>query len=348
MDNDVETFISFMDGIDRGADIQFSFAESIPVYSISIYLNEAVEDLDISGDGDGDGVFETILGSARQLKGKGWVTIYLKPDLVKALRVKPVKGKLSGFREALPFASEVKIFVEEDYASKASPPGWGSFTDPGQPPADIPKLVLKPVRMSIPQIKKSRFRRLICADLWMWGIQVKNDPNIKAEGLTDNPTYKRTLEMVKRMGVEGILIDLTDSSSQNLMPWPSKVCRGTKENFLKVLTDSLHQDGLEVFVELLHNITPFETTKFHYPQEETSRYPEMKQYPSIIHGNHYRENWMIILKEIMECGADGVGVSFDEQYYKGHFMETFPKDDPGRLLYRERFGYDLPEHEEDS
>ena len=315
---------------------------------MSIYLNGNVEDLVVRGDVEGDGIYETVIGRAAGLSGKGWLTIPTNKRPVYAVRIQPTKGRISAFRKAMPFTSEIKIFIPEQSYLKASPKNWRTFRKSSQPKADVPQLSLKPIAMVLPEMEKSRFRRMICADLWMWGIHGANKKDAKAEGCTHNPTFRATLEMVRRMGIETILIDLTVSSSRNLMPWPSKVCNGTKENFLKAVIDALHTEGLEVFVELLHNITPFETIKWHYPQEETSRYPGMKQYPGIIYGEHFKENWLTIMKEIMACGADGLGVSFDEQYYKGHFMETFPKNDPGRALYKKRFGYELPKHEEDT
>lgn len=347
-DGNVETTVSFMRGIGRGANINFLFAEPVPVYSVSIYLNGNVEDLVIRGDAEGDGIYETIIGRAAGLSGKGWLTIRTDKRPVHAVRIQPIRGRISGFRKAMPFTNEIKIFIAEQYYLKASPKYWRAFRKSPQPKPDVPQLSLKPIAMILPEMKNSRFRRMISADLWMWGIHGAYKKDAKAEGCTNNPTFRTTLEMVKRMGIEAILIDLTVSSSRNLMPWPSKVCNSTKENFLKPLIDALHTEGLEVFVELLHNITPFETIKWHYPQEETSRYPGMKQYPSIIHGEHFKKNWLTITKEIMACGADGLGISFDEHYYKGHFMETFPKEDPGRALYKKRFGYELPEHEEDT
>jgi len=347
-DGDIETAASFMGGVGRAPTVSFVFAKPVPVHSVNLHVGKGPKTVRVRGDADGDGVYETVLGRARWGEVEGWLSVPLEPTPVQAVRLQPLEGAICGYRQAPAFAHEVQVLVASQDAGKACPGNWGSFRRYGRPRRGQPELELRPATVALPEMKKSRFRRLVCADLWMWGLNGAYKKDAEAEGCTDNPTFRSTLEMVKRMGVEGILIDLHVSSGRNLMPWPSKVCNGTQENFLRPVIDALHAEGFEVFFELLHNITPFETVKWHYPQEETSRYPGMKQYPSIVHGEHFKKNWLTIADEIMACGADGLGISFDEHYYKGHFMETFPKDDPARALYRKRFGRDLPAHEADT
>jgi len=347
VDGDVNTTPALMGGVGRGGKIRFLLPKPIRVRSVCMHLLGNAESLVVRGDAEGDGVYETMLGRAVGLSGKGWLAMDLKRERVRGLEIRPVTGKISSFRKAPAFVSEVKVFVADGDCAKAGFDGWGSFLPTTQPQKDPPELSMQPVEVKVPALEKSRFRRTVCADLWVWGVDARKKDS-KLPDFANNKAFRRNVDTAKSMGVDSILIDLTNSSVWNLMPWPSKVCNGTNENILKATIDALHAEGLEVFVEIIHNITPFETIKWHYPEEETSRYPEMKQYPSIIHGDHVRKNWLTIMEEIMGCGADGVGISSDEQYYKGHFMETFPGDDSGRKLYRERFGHELPAHEEDT
>lgn len=347
VDGDIETSPAHMGGIGRAGNVSFLFANPVPVHSVCLHLRGNVRSLVVRGDTEGDGIYETVLARVAGLSEKGWLTLALEQRPMKAIRIQPLSGSISGFRHASPFMSEAKVLVANSDYGKACPRGWGVLPRPAAPKRGVTALSLRPTEMELPKLEKSRFRRMICADLWMWGVQASKKDS-KLVDCRQSGGFRRTVEMAKRMGVEAILIDLTNSSGWNLMPWPSKVCNGTKENHLRPLIEALHEEGFEVFVEIIHNVTPFETIKWHYPEEETSRYPGMKQYPSIIHGSHVRDNWLTIMDEIMACGADGVGISSDEQYYKGHFMETFPKDDPGRALYKKRFGYELPEHEEDT
>jgi hypothetical protein len=347
VDGDAGTAADFMGGVDRAGNVNVLFPKPLLLRGVSLYLLGNVELLVVRGDTDGDGTYDLVLSRVEGLKGKGWLNLSPPQQIVHAIRIQPVKGESYGFRKPLPFTSEVKVFIANADCKEADFADWGSFVPTPRPGANLPELSLKPVEMKPLVVEKRRFRRMICADLWMWGADASKKDS-KVLDYRNNEAFRRTVAQVKQMHVDSILIDLTNSSCWNLMPWPSKVCNGTNENILKAVIDALHAEGLEVFVEIIHNIAPFETIKWHYPEEETSRYPEMKQYPSIIHGDHVKQNWLTIMDEIMACGADGVGISSDEQYYKGHFMETFPKDDPGRRLYRERFGHELPEHEEDS
>ncbi|MGD0094766.1 MAG: hypothetical protein ABSE73_33055, partial [Planctomycetota bacterium] len=347
IDGNIETSPSFVAGCDGPAAVDFLFPAPLPIQSVCLYLLGNVESLAVRGDANGDGIYGLALGQAEGLAGKGWLTLATEKTPVKAIRIRPLKSRAFGFRGTPAFLSEVKVFAAPSDVAKANFGGWPVFFPPPGPPANVPKLSLRPAPLAVPELKKSKFRRMLCADLWMWGVDAgKKDSKLQDYRNTEG--FKQTVEMARRLGVEGILIDLTNSSCWDLMPWPSKVCNGTNENHLKVLIEALHAEGFEAFVEIIHNITPFETIKWHYPEEETSRYPGMKQYPSIIHGDYLKKNWLAIMDEIMACGADGVGLSSDEQYYRGAFLRALPADDPGRAVYKKRFGYDVPEREEDS
>ena len=117
---------------------------------------------------------------------------------------------------------------------------------------------------------------MVCADLWMWGIE--DDKYNKKGAWTTEKIQSRPLfqeERSDRSGNGGELdfIDLTNSTCWNLMPWPSKVCNGTEDNVLKALIGALHGEGFKVVTETLHNFTPFETIKWHYPCEEPAAIP---------------------------------------------------------------------------
>ena len=346
IDKDVKTAPEAQGGqLSRLFNASFLFPAEIPFAKAAVYISASTQALDIRGDADGDGVYELLLGSADSLTGKGWLTLELNPTPVKAVRIQPRQGTSYGFQHSYPCFSEVSLFTDAKSASKAGPPA--GIARPAAIPKDLHFASLRQEAVTVPPVKERNFQRMIFADIWMWGVYPKKTGN-SVPDFTKNEAFRHTAEICKRAGVDSICIDLTNSSCENLMPWPSKVCNGTDVNLLQPLIEALHKEGFKVYAHLIHNITPFETVKWHYPEEETSRYPYMKQYPSLLFGDYWKKNWLAIEEELMACGLDGVGISSDEQYYRGHFMETFPKDEPARALYLKRFGHELPQHEEDT
>lgn len=347
VDGDITTSCSFATGLERAANFSFLFPGPIPVHAVQLYFCGNAGEFTIRGDTDGDGRYETLLARVSGLNSNGWVTVPTVKTPVRALRIQAISGaSLYGFRSTLPFVNEVRILASKKAVALPELEQWSVFRRAHPLEPNVPEVSLKPADFPVPVPAKSKFRKMVCADLWMWGVNATADG--KVPDLATSPIFANTVQKVKAAGCNAVMVDLTVSSCQDLMPWPSKVCKGTQANYLKALVDALHGQGLEVMVELIHNITPFETIKWHYPQEETSRYPGMKQYPSIIHGAYFRDNWLTILDEVMACGADGVGLSSDESYYRPAFMATLPSDDPGRAIYRKRFGHDVPGKEEDT
>jgi len=348
VDGDTATSLAYAGGLERDGNVNFFFPKPLALNAIQLYLLGNVSAFTVRGDADGDGRYEALLARTQGLQGRGWATLPLRNALkVKAVRVQAIAGNgLFGFRATAPFVSEVKLLAPRQAVALPEWQAWADVAPRTAPAANVPELILRPTNFQLPPAQH-KFRKMVCADLWMWGVtaQKKDAP---LTDLQQNPTFRKTVQGVKALGVDTVLVDLTNSSVWNVMPWPSKVANGTNENHLKNLITALHGEGLQVVVELIHNITPFETTKWHYPQEDTSRYPGMTQFPSTAHGTYFRDNWLTILDEIMACGADGVGLSSDESYYRPAFMETLPADDPGRKLYKDRFGYDVPAQEEDS
>jgi len=354
VDGNTATSLSYCSLLERGGNVNFSFPKPLPISRVQFYVTgwAGLSAFTIRGDANGDGQYEVLLAHGEGIgKGPGWLSVPVETKKsVMAIRLQAIQGQaLYSFRSTSAFTSEVKILVLKNAANQVELGKWAAFHWlESAPDKNVPAISLQPLTVTIPPAAKPRFRKMVCADLWMWGVDASTK-DAKIPDFANNPTFQQTVKGVKALGVTWIEIDLTNSSGWNLMPWPSKVCNGTQANLLKATVDALHREGFKVVVELIHNITPFETIKWHFPQEETSRYPGMKQYPSAAFGTYFRDNWLTILSEIIsDCGADGVGLSSDESYYKPAFLATLPADDPGRRLYRERFGYDVPSREEDS
>ncbi|MEI8246445.1 MAG: hypothetical protein WCI51_11470 [Lentisphaerota bacterium] len=350
IDDDVTTTYSNMMGLERAGCAYLVFSEPVPVELIQLYLNGNVNSFLIQGDEKGDGRYDKEIVRIKGESACGWVSRTIKPTLLKAIKIQALEGEhlYTEYRGTMPIFNELKVWakIDRDSLNKLKN---GMVFKKEQPLEKGVKSInyIPPYSFSLPRRIGGQFKKRICADLWLWGIDASK-PDSVINDYKNTPKFQEVVRNLKEMNANSVMIDLTESSVWNLMPWPSAVANGTRNNILKAAVTAIKSEGFEVLAELIHNIKPFETEKWHYPGEETSRYPSMKQYPSIVHGDHFKSNWFKILDEMMACGLDGVGLSTDEHQYKGHFMRTFPVDDPARALFKSKFGYDLPEQEEDS
>ena len=353
-DGDTETAPLFAGGTERYGAVELRLPIAAVLSHLYVHLRGNAQTVSVRGTREPGGrcteQLATVTGS---LGVEGWIRIDLETGPLSAVRFDLCESDGTfGYRTPTSFISEVRLLMAAaDYRSVGRQLQQGAvYSQPERYDADIPTVSLKPCDAPRPRRPAAgAFRKMMCADLWMWGAGAAIKKDAKPIDFGQSEAFHRTVDFCKRMGVDTVYVDLHVSCGRNILPWPSKVANGTDENVFADLIEALHGEGFTVYVELLSNLSPpFERHYWHYPKEECSRYPRMQQYPSIVFGEHYRDNWLALLTEIMACGADGVGICTDEHYYKGHFMETFPADEPARRLYRERFGHDLPGHEEDS
>lgn len=336
----------FIDGPERCPSLAFLYPEPVTVNKVCIKLRGNVSVLDVRGDAAGTGRFDQVLARVEGLAGQaGWLAVELPEKPMRALRIDAIQANTRGYHSTIPFATKVKILAREETVK----PLLGKLQQsavyriPGSPSGAAAHLMLDPVDFPLPATSTKKFGKILVTDMWMFGVNVKKDT--KSSSLN----VERVVQTCKLVGFDAVCQFMEDWSSP-IVPWSSKICNCTDENIIKALADALHANGIKLYMmPCSATCPPFDGSSiFVYPKEESSRYPQMKQFPSIVHGPHYRDNWLAMLEENLASGADGVMLCPDETYYKGHFMETFPKDDPGRALYKQRFGKDLPLHEEDS
>jgi hypothetical protein len=351
-DGNIESAAVHYQGAARGGINRFLLPRALPIKALKLHLNGAAGGYVVRGDADGDGRCEKTIMRTSGLEGlKGWKSHQLLGEPLAAIEIQARQGSGAwGFRQCHPFATEVQILVPKDAIPEAELK-QASVNRYEYPLAGgVPTIATEPAPFQVPKAK-GKFRKQVCADLWMWGIHYTKDTKKGTwtkEKIRASKGFQESAAVVKDMGVDTVFIDLTNSTCWDLMPWPSKVCHGTEDNILKALIDALHEEGLKVITETLHNFTPFEPIKWHYPCEETSRYPAMKQFPSILYGGHVRDNWQTIYEEQVEAGADGVCLASDEFYYRGHFLETLPEDDAQRRDYERVYGHKVPAKEADT
>ena len=346
-DGNVLSSPSIYRGCERGVITQFRFHKRLRVQEVAIFCRSNVSAYSLRGDADGDGVCELVLDRTSGLSAQGWIIHRLPRTRLHAVQVQGIEGRLWGFRGTSHFIGEIRILVPEETVTKKELREASVYTLEPEAPWDTPSIGYKVAPMRLEK-GPHPFRKMVCADLWMWGLTGRD--YVKKEDLLKNRGFLQAVQDCKEMGIDTIFIDLTNSSCWDFMPWPSKVCKGMKEgeNLLKELIAALHEKGLKAVTETLHNFTPFETVKWHYPCEETHRYPNMKQYPNVLFGNHVRDNWLTVYQEMIASGADGVCLGSDEFYYRGALLPALPKDDPAREAYRDRYGDEIPANEADT
>jgi hypothetical protein len=352
-DGDIKTAATYYLGAERGGILRFVFPRPLPIRAVRLHLNGQADSYTVRGDGHGDGVFKTLLVRTEGMEGlAGWKTHSLAGDAFAAIQVQALAGPegLWGFRQTGSYVTEVEILTDADAVQDAELKDWRSNCYETAPAGGVPEIDVQSCDFS-PGKSPAKFHKIVCADLWMWGIDYNKNTK-KGTWTKDKiqacPTFQRSAKIAHAMGLDTIFIDLTNSTCWDLMPWPSKVCNGIEDNILKGLIEALHAEGFRVVTETLHNFTPFETIKWHYPCEETSRYPAMKQYPSILYGNHVRDNWLKVYEEQIAAGADGVCLGSDEFYYRGHFLRTLPADDAQRKHYEAVHKRPVPPKESDT
>lgn len=353
IDGDVETAPHYYRGVERGAINRFIFPAPLPLKAIKVYLNGSADSYWIRGDKEGDGVFESLLVRPCGLAGlKGWKSHFFRGERYCGILIQALSGRgVWSFRRSNPSFTEIQILTDKKLVKEEEFGRWSPNVLEYTRARNVPWIRTKPVEFKSPRPASFKFSKRVCADLWMWGVQYTKDTKKGTwtkEKIESLPIFKENVKILKKMRVDTIFIDLTNASCWDLMPWPSKVGRGIEDNVLKALIDALHDAGFKVITETLHNISPFETVKWHYPCEETSRYPSMKQYPSILYGEYVKEKWLQLYEEQIACGADGVCLGSDEFYYRGHFLETLPEDDAQRKDYERKYRKAPPKKEADT
>jgi len=340
----------FLGGTERYPIITFFFPQPIPLKSVCLHLLGNVERFLVLANTDGTNKFNEVIADVKNVTGiDQWISLDLGEKNISGLRIQAIEGRMQSYRSTMPFFDEAKILVREDYVKpilallqKNSLYGK-TYSRP-----NVPSMFLE--KTSIPVSKQQsvkRFRKMLTVDLWMFGIDLKKDTKVIDYGKTES--FQKVIQTCRQAGFDSLMLFL-ESYWKNLVPWPSKTASGTEENILKALAEAVHAEGLKLYVMPSSCLNPPFSGKslFVYPKEETSRYPQMEQFPDLIFGTYYRDKWLALLDEAMTCGCDGVSLCPDETYYKGHFMETFPPDSPATLIYKQRYGKDLPEHEQDS
>ncbi len=351
IDNNDETALTHMTGSERYGAVTLAFPRLFSIKSMRMRLRGNSRVIEIMG-GDNASHHLRLLTRLQNLPAaSGWIQVDLPDNTSGSITIRVIEGKgLIGYRQNRPFIDEAKIYVPAPQFRKNRALLLGASMFPPAPPLrkGLPMLVTAAAPMTLPPTAPETFSKIMCADLWMWGIPCTTR-DAKITDYRAQETFRRTADACRRMGVDTIMVDLHVSCGKNILPWPSRVANGTDQNIFKAVVAALHAEGFKVTTELTSNLAPpFSRNRYLYPMEETSRYPNLEQKPSLLHADFYKQKWLAILKEALACGVDGLNICVDEHYYKGHFMETFPKDDPARKLYRKRFGHDLPQHEADS
>ena len=346
----LSTKFTTISGTDRYPSYTLVLPEAIPIRQIGLHLRGNADVFTVRADRNGDGQFTELLARAECMMGvDGWVTLDVPDTPLRAIRVRGIEGRLRGYRRSSFFIDEFKLFAPTTAVQKNWYPllRQAVYTGRRYVTGGPTQAVIRRTK-DIPPAPSNvkRFEKILTTDFWMFGVAVKKD--VKVIDYRKGPSFQRVVDCCKRVGFDSILI-FQESTPGSLVPWPSKVCKSTDENVLKALAEAVHAEGLKLYMMVSSRLKPpYAGHTFLYPKEDTSRYPQTEQRSSITHGAHYRDTWLTIQQEAMACGCDGVSLCPDENYYKGHFMETFPQDDPARALYKKRFGRELPEHEEDS
>jgi hypothetical protein len=137
------------------------------------------------------------------------------------------------------------------------------------------------------------------------GVFVDNNPDLPNLTLPQNPEY--------RYFVDRQIAYRTKAGTQQMkiLPFPSEVVAGYKDNVLKQFVTQIHANNIGVIVNEFP--LPYGLGGWDFP-----RVSNTKEYPCILSSSFVRDASMTLYREFMNSGVDGLALGGDEFFLHGH------------------------------
>jgi hypothetical protein len=137
------------------------------------------------------------------------------------------------------------------------------------------------------------------------GVFVENNPSLPYLTLPRNAEYRyfvdRQMEHRRKSG----------SNDIKILPFPSEVVAGYKENVLAQFVAQMHKNNIGVIVNEFP--LPFGLGGWDFP-----RVANAKEYPCILSSAFVRDASTTLYREFMNAGADGLALGGDEFFFHSH------------------------------
>lgn len=254
------------------------------------------------------------------------------------LKFTALEGK-SSYRAPFPTLAEVEIYSKDPTPEIAA--AVCTTTDPR---------LLEVSEKALPEFKRKEIDIRLCIDTWNAGIQRKKD----AGNLAESKTFQEMVKRFKDADANSARLFIETACCDDEMPWKSETLwPGHGVNQLAPLAAALHANGLKLYFFSHAWMSPFQERdkrakmpycRWDYPYEQSDRLIGVMneyqvRYPCVISDNGFRDNWLEFLKEALKQGVDGVYLTPDEYYFKGHNLSV--ADCPQCTAeFKAMYGYD--------
>lgn len=315
-DSDPQTCGIWCAGGEGGGEVAIKFPSAMEVTQFRFLQRGGASKYRLSADLEGKGAYDTLI--KEQTDAKPVVGQFIGIPVNKkvfGLKLAFLEGS-SGYRSPFPALGEIEIYSKTP-APKASAPTAAE--------AALKAGAVK----TLPEFKRKEIDIRLCIDMWHAGLYPKTDVN----ALEQNPTFQDMLKHFKEADANSARLFVESCCGADEMPWKSeKLWPGHGNDQLAPLARVLHKNGLKVYFFSHAWMSPFQKRgeraempycRWDYPYEQSDRLVGVDDhykvtYPCVISDPTFRNNWLEMLSEALDQGADGVYLMPDEYYFKGH------------------------------
>jgi len=303
-------------GGEGGGEVAIRFPSSMEITHFRFLQQGGATKYRLTADLDGQGAFDTVIKEQTDAKPvvKQFIGFPVNKK-VHGLKLAFLEG-VSGYRALFPALAEIEIY------SRTAPPSRAAAA----PPAAALKVgAAKP----LPAFSRKEIDIRLCIDVWYAGLAAGKD----AGPLAENKTFQATLQRFKEADANSARLFVETCCGRDEMPWKSeKLWPGHGGDQLGPLAKAFHQNGLKLYFFSHAWMSPFQRRdqravmpycRWDYPYEQSDRLVGVDDhykvtYPCVISEPSFRDNWLQMLSEAIQQGADGVYLMPDEYYFKGH------------------------------
>ena len=336
-DGDTKTAAIWCTGGEGGGEVAIRFPNPMEVTMFRFLQQGGATKFRLTADLDGRGDFGAVIKEQSDAKAVTLQFIDLPVNRkVYGLKLAALEG-VSGYRAPYPVLAEIEIYSKTPAPPAAAASPATAVLTPG---------AAKP----LPEFKRKEVDIRLSIDTWSAGIGGKAD----AAGLEENKTFQEMLKRFKDADANSARLMSENGCGADEMPWKSeKLWPGHGCNQLGPLAQVLHKNGIKLYFFTHAWMSPFQKRgeraempycRWDYPYEQSDRLVGVDDhykvsYPCVISDPGFRDNWLELLSEAIDQGADGVYLMPDEYYFKGHNLSRVncPLCTAG---FKKQYGYD--------
>jgi hypothetical protein len=336
-DGDPESGPIWCPGGEGGGEVAVRFPQPLEVTVLRFVQHGGATRFRLTADLDGKSDFTTVIQERADLKDgvKAFISVPVNRK-VHGLKLAFMEG-VSGYRAPFPALGEIEI-----YSKQPAPPAR-------TPAVAAPVLKSEAVK-PLPAFARKAIDIRLCIDTWHAGV----GRNADGAALEENKTFQEMIKRFREADANSARLFAETACCDDEMPWKSeKLWPGHGFNQLAPLAQALHKNGLKLYFFSHAWMSPFQKRgertvmpycRWDYPYEQSDRLVGVDDhytvtYPCVISDPGFRDQWLQMLGEAIDQGADGVYLMPDEYYFKGHNLSRVncPLCQAG---FKKMYGYD--------